>query len=125
MISNQSNSSESRETAQIHLKGVLAVAAWNVRTLMEVARHVTTVYTFSKYRLDAACLSEARFSHFGSQPITRSKQKRWLYYCAVSDNPRHSDCHISVEQNTTAWPMRTSKEGFATVRFSSSNSSYH
>ncbi|VDN53912.1 unnamed protein product [Dracunculus medinensis] len=48
---------------------VLAISAWNVRTLIEVASQAITVNTLSKYRVDIVCLSEVRLPYFGSRLV--------------------------------------------------------
>ncbi|VDN59131.1 unnamed protein product [Dracunculus medinensis] len=83
----------SRETAFCMRGKILAVSAWNVRTLMDAASQAIIVHTLSKYRVDIACLSEARLPHFESRTIINpgSEQRYWLYHCDASNNSGRND----------------------------------
>lgn len=50
---------------------MLAITAWNVRTFIDVASQAITVHTLSKYRVDAAYLSEVRLPHVGYRVIIK------------------------------------------------------
>lgn len=45
---------------------MLAVAAWNAKTLMDIANQAIIVHTLPKYRVNVACLSEVYRPHFES-----------------------------------------------------------
>ncbi|VDN53469.1 unnamed protein product [Dracunculus medinensis] len=77
----------------------LAVSAWNVKTLMDVASQAIIVHTLSKYRVDIVCLPQVRNPHFGSRVITNpcSEQKYWLY-CGATDNSGRNGVAIVISE---------------------------
>ncbi|VDN52125.1 unnamed protein product [Dracunculus medinensis] len=85
-----------RRTAFCTRGEVLAVSAWNVRTLIDVASQAITVHTLSKYRVDIACLLEVRLPHFESREIINpsSEQRYWLYHCGALNNSGRNDVAI-------------------------------
>lgn len=58
----------------------LAISAWNVRMLMDIASQAITL---SKYRMDIVYLSETRLLHFGSQVIIILARSRDTSYIAM------------------------------------------
>lgn len=91
---------KTRELAFCKHCEVLATAAQNVKTLMDIASQAIITPTFSKYRVDVVYLSEICLHGFWVITKSCSQQRHWIYYCGASDNTGEIAKDYHVRKNS-------------------------